>query len=181
MEHTMQIAVFGGGCFWCTEAIFDELRGVVSVMPGYAGGNTEDPTYHKVSSGNTGHAEVVRIEYDSEKISYTDLLSVFFATHDPTTKNRQGADIGTEYRSLILYVNENQKKEAETFVAKLNQTGTAVVTGIEPLGTFYTAEEYHKKYYQNNATAPYCQIVISPKLEKLREKFSALLKKPEEK
>lgn len=178
MEKTLQnkIAVFGGGCFWCTEAVYSELKGVVSVMPGYAGGTTANPSYDQVCSGDTGHAEVIRIEYDQEQISYNDLLTVFFATHDPTTLNRQGNDIGTQYRSIILYADENQRLESENFIKKLNETGEKVVTELKPLESFYEAEDYHRQYYLNNSSAPYCQLVINPKLEKLKEKFYGLLK-----
>lgn len=181
MIETNKIAVFGGGCFWCTEAVYGELKGVISVMPGYAGGETKNPTYEQVCSGNTGHAEVIKIEYDPEKISYSDLLTVFFATHDPTTLNRQGGDIGTQYRSIILYSDENQKSESEVFIAKLNETGEKVTTELKPLELFYEAEDYHRQYYLKNSSAPYCQLVINPKLEKLKDKFYSLLKDSENK
>ncbi len=174
--ESKQTAVFGGGCFWCTEAVFGELKGVISVMPGYAGGETKNPTYEQVSSGTTGHAEVIKIEYDPEKISYEDLLTVFFATHNPTTPNQQGADVGTQYRSTVFYTTEEQKKDAEKIIAKLNESGPKVVTEVKPLEMFYEAEEYHKKYYERNTDAPYCQVVINPKLDKLKEKFHELLK-----
>lgn len=174
-------AVFGGGCFWCTEAVFNELKGVVSVVPGYAGGPSTGkiPTYEEVSRGNTGHAEVIRIEYDPSQISYDDLLTVFFATHDPTTLNRQGNDVGTQYRSIILYADEDQKRQAEAFIKTLNEsdpTGKPVVTEVKPLGDFYEAEEYHRQYYQNNPNQPYCRLIIGPKLEKLKEKFYRLIR-----
>lgn len=183
MEKSSQakIAVFGGGCFWCTEAVYGELKGVISVMPGYAGGTTANPTYEQVSSGNTGHAEAIRIEYDPSQISYNDLLTVFFATHDPTTLNRQGGDIGTQYRSIILYTDEAQKSEAESIIKKLNETGEKVVTELRPLESFYEAEDYHRQYYLKNSSAPYCQLVINPKLEKLKDKFYGLLKESEKK
>jgi len=171
--------VFAGGCFWCTEAVFDELKGVASVMPGYTGGGVKNPTYEQVCAGKTGHAEAIKIEYDPEKISYDDLLTVFFATHDPTTLNRQGNDVGTQYRSAIFYADESQKKDAETFIKKLNESGPKVVTELKPLDAFYDAEEYHRKYYRNNSRAPYCQIVINPKLEKLESKFNELLRSSE--
>lgn len=175
-----QIAVFGGGCFWCTEAVYEELKGVISVMSGYAGGATGSPqappTYAEVSSGKTGHAEVIKIEYDPAKISYDDLLTVFFYMHDPTTLNRQGADVGTQYRSIILYANEEQKREAEDFIKKLNEDGEKVVTELKPLGEFYEAEDYHQDFYKNNSDKPYCQLVINPKIDKLKERFSELLK-----
>ena len=179
MEHKKEIAVFGGGCFWCTEAIYQNLRGVLSVMPGYAGGNIKNPTYEQVCNGKTGHAEVIRVEFDPEKISFQDLLTVFFATHDPTTLNRQGNDVGTQYRSVILYTSDEQKREAETFIHSLNDSDAQekpVVTEVKPLEIFYEAEDYHQKYYERNSGQPYCQFVINPKLGKLKEKFHALLK-----
>jgi peptide-methionine (S)-S-oxide reductase len=179
MANTYQQAVFGGGCFWCTEAVFKELKGVISVMPGYAGGETKNPTYEQVSTGTTGHAEAIRIEFDPGQISFKDLLTVFFATHDPTTRNRQGHDVGTQYRSIVLYANDEQKKTAEEFIATLNASsaeGAPIVTEIEPLDVFYEAEEYHRNYYENNSDQMYCQIVINPKLQKLQEQFGELLK-----
>ena len=173
------VAVFGGGCFWCTEAVFDELRGVKSVMSGYAGGNTKNPTYEEVCGGRTGHAEVIKIEFDPTEIAFKDLLTVFFATHDPTTLNRQGNDVGTQYRSAIFYATEEQKREAEAFIKELNDSkafGKPVVTTLEPLGEFYEAEDYHQKYYANNPYQPYCQYMIPPKLTKLHKQFGALLK-----
>lgn len=174
-----EVAVFGGGCFWCTEAVFDELRGVISVMPGYAGGSTKNPTYEQVCVGRTRHAEVIRIEFDPSQIAFKDLLAVFFATHDPTTLDRQGDDVGTQYRSTILYATEEQKQEAEAFIEELNDSksfGKPVVTTIEPLGEFYEAEKYHQKYYANNAYQPYCQLNITPKIHKLHKQFTDLLK-----
>jgi peptide-methionine (S)-S-oxide reductase len=173
------VAVFGGGCFWCTEAVFDELRGVKSVMSGYAGGNTKNPTYEEVCGGRTGHAEVIKIEFDPGEIAFKDLLTVFFASHDPTTLNRQGNDVGTQYRSAIFYATEEQKREAEAFIKELNDSkafGKPVVTTLEPLGEFYEAEDYHQKYYANNPYQPYCQYMIPPKLNKLHKQFGALLK-----
>jgi peptide-methionine (S)-S-oxide reductase len=173
------VAVFGGGCFWCTEAVFDELRGVKSVVSGYAGGSTKNPTYEEVCGGGTGHAEVIKIDFDPTEIAFKDLLTVFFATHDPTTLNRQGNDVGTQYRSAIFYANEEQKREAEAFIKELNDSkvfGKPVVTTLEPLGEFYEAEDYHQKYYANNPYQPYCQYMIPPKLNKLHKQFSALLK-----
>jgi peptide-methionine (S)-S-oxide reductase len=174
-----EAAVFGGGCFWCTEAVFDELRGVVSAMPGYAGGSTKNPTYEEVCGGATGHAEVIRIEFEPSQISFKDLLTVFFATHDPTTLNRQGNDVGTQYRSTILYANDEQKRQAEEFIKELNETkafGKPVVTTVEPLGDFYDAEDYHQKYFAKNPYQPYCQFTIPPKLQKLHKQFTELLK-----
>ena len=173
------VAVFGGGCFWCTEAVFDELRGVKSVASGYAGGSTKNPTYEEVCGGRTGHAEVIKIEFDPGEIAFKDLLTVFFATHDPTTLNRQGNDVGTQYRSAIFYANEEQKREAEAFIKELNDSkafGKSVVTTLEPLGEFYEAEDYHQKYYANNPYQPYCQYMIPPKLQKLHKQFTDLLK-----
>jgi peptide-methionine (S)-S-oxide reductase len=176
---TTETAIFGGGCFWCTEAVFSELRGVTSVAPGYAGGTTPDPTYEMVSSGRTGHAEVIKIEFDPSQISFNDLLTVFFATHDPTTLNRQGADIGTQYRSLVFYATDQQKKDAEAFIKKLNESdpnGKPVVTEIKPLEKFYEAEDYHHNYFKKNSGQPYCQVIIEPKVDKLQKEFAELLK-----
>jgi peptide-methionine (S)-S-oxide reductase len=177
-SQNLETAVFGGGCFWCTEAIFQSLKGVKSVMPGYTGGSNGKPTYEQVSSGNTGHAESIKIEFDPAIISYDDLLSVFFNTHDPTTMNRQGADVGTQYRSAIFYSIPEQKTKAEALIAELNAAHAyenPVVTEVLPLGDFYEAEEYHKDYYKNNSSAAYCQLVIAPKLEKLQKRFAKLL------
>jgi len=183
MDQKTEIAVFGGGCFWCTEAVFGQLKGVVSVMPGYAGGTTANPTYEQVCTGKTGHAEVTRVEYNPAQISYHDLLVVFFATHDPTSLNRQGADVGTEYRSVIFYTTDQQKRETEALIEELNSqlknsdsAGKRIVTEVVPLSAFYQAEGYHQEYYRNNSLAPYCQVVIDPKLRKLQKQFSALLK-----
>jgi len=179
MKPETQVAVFGGGCFWCTEAVFDELEGVVSVTPGYAGGSVKNPSYEQVCSGNTGHAEVIHIEFKPSQISFDDLLTVFFATHDPTTLNRQGNDVGTQYRSVILYADEEQKQQAESRIIQLNQEisrGRPVVTTVEPLTEFYPAEDYHQKFYARNSFQPYCQITIPPKLVKLHKQFSTLLK-----
>ncbi|MBI2349455.1 MAG: peptide-methionine (S)-S-oxide reductase MsrA [Deltaproteobacteria bacterium] len=179
MKQNHEVAVFGGGCFWCTEAVFDELNGVISVMPGYAGGSLKNPTYDDVCDGRTGHAEAIRIEFDPSAISYRDLLTVFFATHDPTTPNRQGNDVGTQYRSIVLYASEEQKKQAEGLIRELNDSsvfGKPVVSEVKPLGEFYEAEDYHRKYYANNSYQPYCQFIISPKLQKLHKQFAELLK-----
>lgn len=179
MKKETEVAVFGGGCFWCTEAVFDELRGVASVMPGYAGGSIKNPTYEQVCSGTTGHAEVIRIEFDPRQITFRELLTVFFATHDPTTFNRQGNDAGPQYRSIILYASDAQKQEAEKFINELNDSsvyGKPIVTEVKPLGEFYEAEEYHRKYYENQPYQPYCQIIISPKMQKLYKQFTDLLK-----
>jgi peptide-methionine (S)-S-oxide reductase len=179
-----QIAVFGGGCFWCTEAVFDQLRGVLSVVSGYTGGGLKNPTYEQVCGGATGHAEAIRIEFDPDKITFRDLLTVFFATHDPSTLNRQGNDVGTQYRSAIFYNDKAQKQEAESFIKELAAAGTfskPIVTSLEPLTEFYTAEAYHQKYYANNPYQPYCQVMIPPKLNKLQKQFRDLLKSHSEK
>jgi peptide-methionine (S)-S-oxide reductase len=179
MTTNVQSAVFGGGCFWCTETVFERLKGVVSVMPGYAGGQSVNPTYEQVCAGRTGHAEVVKINFDPTQISFQDLLMVFFATHDPTTLNQQGNDIGTQYRSAILYTNSDQKQEAEEFIRGLTKAGQfsrPIVTEVKPLESFYEAEDYHQQYYLRNGDQPYCQFVISPKVEKLQQRFQALLK-----
>ena len=173
-----EVAVFGGGCFWCTEAVFDELRGVQSVVSGYTGGSVKNPTYEQVCSGRTGHAEAIRMEYDPAQVSFRDLMTVFFATHDPTTLNRQGDDVGTQYRSAIFYADEKQKEEAAVFIKELDEAKTfrnAIVTTLEPLTEFYEAEKYHQKYYANNSYQPYCQITIPPKLHKLHKQFAELL------
>lgn len=178
-KNKKEVAVFGGGCFWCTEAIFKMLKGVISVSPGYAGGTTKNPTYEEVSGGATGHAEVTQIEYDPAVMPFETLLTVFFATHDPTTLNRQGADVGPQYRSIILYTSEEQKAAADKFIKELNAStkeGQPIVTEVKPLDKFYPAESYHKDYYEKNKTAPYCQVVINPKLKKVQEKFAELLK-----
>ena len=166
----MNIAVFGAGCFWCVEAVFSQLTGVESVVSGYTGGFTENPTYESICTGSTGHAEVCKITYDSNIITYEDLLKVFFQTHDPTTLNQQGNDIGTQYRSAIFYTNETQKEIAKTYKEKLLQSNiykNPIVTDIEPLDTFYAAEKYHQNYYRLNKEKPYCQFVIKPKLDKI--------------
>ena len=173
-----EVAVFGGGCFWCTEAVFLMLKGVKNVAPGYAGGTTENPTYYQVATGTTGHAEVIRVEYDPKEITYPDLLTVFFGSHDATQVNRQGADIGTQYRSLILYTTPAQKTEAEAGSADLNNSspeGERIATNIEPLSVFYPAEKEHFGYYGRNQNQGYCQVLIAPKLQKVQERFAELL------
>jgi peptide-methionine (S)-S-oxide reductase len=175
----METAIFGGGCFWCTEAVFKMFRGIKRVLPGYAGGRAEDATYEKVSTGITGHAEVIYVEYDPKKILCRDLLTIFFASHDPTTVNRQGNDIGSQYRSIIFYTTSRQKEEAEAFIREINESnisGAPVVTEIQPLEKFYEAENYHKNYFEKNQSAPYCQLIINPKLEKVQKEFAKLLK-----
>ncbi|MFH0952562.1 MAG: peptide-methionine (S)-S-oxide reductase MsrA [Patescibacteria group bacterium] len=175
-----ETAVFGGGCFWCAETVFKMLKGVVSVVPGYAGGTLDDPTYDKVSSGSTGHAEVIKIVYDPNIISFNDLLTVFFATHDPTTLNRQGNDVGEQYRSVIFYTTDKQKKAAEKFIDRLCMADDLmIVTQVEPLDKFYEAEDYHHDYFAKNPEAAYCQAIITPKVAKVREKFEELLNKLE--
>lgn len=175
----MNTAVFGGGCFWCTEAIFQMLKGVSKVESGYAGGKMERPSYEAVSSGETGHAEVIRVTYDPAVISYEDLLTVFFGSHDPTTPNRQGADVGTQYRSVILYSTEEEKTTAERISKEIQESlkdGTRVVTQILPLEEFFPAESYHQNYFKENTSAPYCQVVIEPKIEKVKKRFAELVK-----
>ncbi len=177
-ENGHEIVVFGGGCFWCTEAVFNILRGVYSVEPGYSGGSIPNPTYEEVSSGATGHAECIKIDFDPKQISFRDLLLVFFGSHDPTTLNRQGADVGTQYRSIIFYSTSEQKEISEKFISDLNNEssdGRKIVTEVVPLKEFYPAENYHKEYYERNREAPYCQIVINPKLEKVQKEFADLL------
>jgi peptide-methionine (S)-S-oxide reductase len=173
-----ETAVFGGGCFWCTEAVFKMMRGVSSVVPGYAGGTVENPTYDQVSLGTTGHAECVKIEYDPSIVRYRDLLTVFFGSHDPTTVNQQGADVGTQYRSVLFTTTPEQMKEAEEYIAEINtsnQMGKNVVTDVVPLTTFYEAENYHHDYFANHPGNPYCDIVINPKLEKVQRQYANLL------
>jgi peptide-methionine (S)-S-oxide reductase len=169
-QDKVKTAVFGGGCFWCIEAVFERIKGVVSVTSGYAGGETENPNYTDVCSGTTGHAEVVKIEYDPSIIGYEELLEVFWKAHDPTTLNRQGADAGTQYRSIILYTDREQREIAEKSKKELEKAGIfkdPVVTEIKELEKFYPAEDYHQDYYQNNSSAGYCRVVIAPKLKKL--------------
>ncbi len=177
MEKTEKTAVFGGGCFWCTEAAFGSIKGVLSAEPGYAGGITDFPSYEEVSTGETGHAEVVRVLFDPAQINYGNLLDVFFAVHDPTTLNQQGNDVGTQYRSIILYTDDAQKETAWKHIESLNNVlDGKVVTELKPLERFFPAEEYHKKYYASNPSKPYCQLVINPKLSRLKEKYSHYLK-----
>ncbi len=175
----LQKATFGGGCFWCTEAFFLGLKGVVKVESGYSGGKVKNPTYKEVCSGLTGHAEVIQITYDLAVVSYSDLLEVFWNTHDPTTLNRQGADQGTQYRSVVYYNDEQQKKIAEDYKKQLEVSHTfkdAIVTEISPLTTFYPAEDYHQNYFALNQNAGYCQYVIRPKVEKFKKQFIVKLK-----
>lgn len=172
-------ATFGMGCFWCTEAIFQKLKGVISVKSGYEGGKIAKPTYEEVCTGLTGHAEVIEITFDPAKISYDDLLEVFWKSHDPTTLNRQGADVGTQYRSVVFYHSAQQKEIATKYKEELNKSkafGKNVVTAIEEAKPFYVAENYHQNYYKNNANAPYCRAVIQPKIDKLEKIFKSKLK-----
>lgn len=169
-----QTAVFGGGCFWCIEAVFNRLAGVKSAVSGYMGGHVDQPTYRQVCNGDTGHVEVVQVKFEPAEISYRDLLEVFFAVHDPTTLNRQGNDVGEQYRSVIYYTSDEQQAEAEETITALNEAKAfpePIVTTVEPAGTFYPAEDYHQLYYENNSTQPYCEFVIAPKLRKFEKKF----------
>src|SRR5208282_5578918 len=173
----LEKATIGGGCFWCTEATFEQIEGVEKVESGYAGGNLPKPTYEQVCSGTTGHAEVVQITFNPEKISFREILEIFFAMHDPTTLNRQGADVGTQYRSVILYNNAEQKEIAEQIIRETQaKTGKKIVTQLVPYETFYKAEDYHQSYYQQNSRQPYCQMVITPKMIKLRQHYQNRLK-----
>ena len=178
-QENKEVATFGTGCFWCTETIFRKLNGVESAISGYSGGTKENPTYREVCSGTTGHAEVVQVSFDPTVISYTELLEVFWKVHDPTTLNRQGNDIGTQYRSAIFYHNEEQKKLAEEYKSKLEEENifdNPIVTEITPFETFYPAEDYHQDYYEENKSQPYCSFVITPKVEKFKKVFEAKLK-----
>ena len=179
-DRDREIATLGGGCFWCLEAVFKELKGVESVVSGYAGGHVDNPTYQQVCGGRTGHAEVVQIAYDPKVVSFRDLLDVFFTIHDPTTKDRQGADLGPQYRSIILHHDAGQKAEAERAIAELAEKGVwsdPIVTEVVPLGTFYPGEAYHQDYYARNPRQGYCQIVIAPKVVKFRKQFMERLKR----
>lgn len=172
-------ATFGGGCFWCVEAFYQDLNGVLEVVSGYAGGSAPNPTYHEVCEGITGHAEVVQIRFDPDSVSYVDLLDVFWRTHDPTTLNRQGADVGTQYRSVILYHDEQQRAEAERSMAETDASdlwSDPIVTEVSPLTEFYRAEDYHQNYYRSNRDQPYCMFVIDPKMQWFRKAFQERLK-----
>ena len=178
-DSGLETATFGAGCFWCVEAVFQNLKGVESVISGYTGGHVKNPSYKEVTTGSTGHAEVTQITYDPQKITFTELLEVFWQTHDPTTLNRQGADVGAQYRSAIFYHNEVQKRLAENYIKKLNESGAfenPIVTEITALEEFYVAEDYHQNYYNLNSHQPYCSFVIVPKLEKLKKVFKDKLK-----
>ena len=178
-NKNIESATFGNGCFWCTEAVFQQLKGVEKVSSGYSGGQVENPTYEQVCGKKTGHAEVLRIDYDPSVISYDELLEVFWATHDPTTLDRQGNDIGPQYRSVIFYHNKEQKEKAEKYKQELEKSGAfdkPIVTAIEPLTNFYPAENYHRDYYKNHNSEPYCYFVIKPKMDKIKKVFADKLK-----
>jgi peptide-methionine (S)-S-oxide reductase len=180
MNTNLQTATLAGGCFWCLEAVYDEIKGVHSVESGYTGGHMDNPTYREVCNGNTGHAEVVQVHFDPGIVSYRDLLNVFFAIHDPTTLNRQGADIGTQYRSAIFYHDDEQKKVAEELIRDLNSQkiwDRPIVTEVAKLDKFYMAEDYHQEYFARNPYQPYCQAVVAPKVSKFRKHFLDMLKK----
>jgi peptide-methionine (S)-S-oxide reductase len=174
-----EVATLAGGCFWCLEAVYDKLNGVVDVVSGYAGGDVPNPTYEQVCTGKTGHAEVVQVSFDPSVISYKEILQVYFSIHDPTTLNRQGGDIGTQYRSAIFYQSEEQKQIAEEVIRELEDQkvfGRPILTRVEPLTAFYPAEEYHQEYFVNHPEQPYCQVVIAPKVSKFRKQFLDRLK-----
>jgi methionine-S-sulfoxide reductase len=173
-NSNIEVIVLGGGCFWCTEAVFQQIEGVVAVESGYTGGKTENPTYKQICTGTTGHAEVVKISYNPNIIKLEDIFNIFFATHDPTTLNRQGADVGTQYRSVVFYTNEVQKNLAEEYIDFLDSKKVfkdKIVTEVTPLGKYYKAEDYHQNYYNDNSNQSYCTFVILPKLEKLKNNF----------
>ena len=174
-----EVTTLGGGCFWCLEAVYDELKGVESVESGYMGGQVENPTYRAVCTGSTGHAEVVRVTFDSDVVSFGEILDVFFTIHDPTTLNRQGADVGTQYRSAIFYHSDEQKQVAEEKIQEITDAGiwdNPIVTEVTPEDTFYIAEDYHQEYFANNPNAGYCRVVVAPKVAKFRKKFIDRLK-----
>jgi len=178
MDNTKNIATLAGGCFWCLEAVYDDLKGVISVESGYSGGHILNPSYEQVCRGNTGHAEVVRITFDPKVISYKDLLNIFFTIHDPTTLNRQGADVGTQYRSAIFYHDEEQKRIAEEVVREITEEGIwddPIMTEVTPFERFYIAEEYHQDYFANNPYQGYCRAVIAPKVAKFRKQYQEML------
>lgn len=180
-KQSNEIATFGSGCFWCTEAIFQNVDGVLKVESGYSGGKVKNPTYKEVCSGLTGHAEVTQLTYDPQKISFGELLEIFWKTHDPTTLNQQGADVGTQYRSVIFYHNDDQKSKAEFYKQRLEEEHAfdkPIVTEISPAAKFYKAEDYHQNYYNLNGNAPYCTYVIRPKLEKFKKAFHEKLRNP---
>jgi len=179
MNNDLAVATFGNGCFWCTEAIFQQLKGVESVYPGYTGGSVKNPSYREVCNGTTGHAEAIQIKYDPSVINYRELLDIFFYTHDPTTLNRQGNDVGTQYRSAIFYHDEEQKAAAEEIISQLTSEKVyddPIVTEVTPMDVFYMAEDYHKNYYLNNKSQGYCRAVINPKLDKFMKKYGSKTK-----
>jgi len=179
MEENSEVAVFGGGCFWCVEAVYMEIKGVTSIASGYSGGHVENPSYYEVCGEQTGHAEVVRLEFDPGQITFKEMLEVFFASHDPTTLNYQGADRGTRYRSVVLYTSEEQRDQTAEFIKELDASKTLpgpVVTQIAEFEKFYEAEEEHRQFYQNNPGSMYCQVVITPKVAKVRQKFAKSLR-----
>lgn len=179
MNDKQELATFGGGCFWCVEAIFERVKGVLSAESGYSGGNVANPDYKQVTTGLTGHAEVAQIRFDPELVSYTELLEIFFKTHDPSTLNRQGNDVGTQYRSIIFYHTEEQRMSAENVITLLGSEGiwdNPIVTELAPFETFYKAEGYHQEYFENNPNAGYCRVVINPKVEKFEKAFKEKLK-----
>lgn len=180
MNTNLQTATLAGGCFWCLEAVFDEVKGIQGVESGYAGGHVDNPSYRAVCNGDTGHAEVIQVHFDPSVVSYRDLLNVFFAIHDPTTLNRQGADVGTQYRSAIFYHDDEQKRIAEELIKDLNAQkiwDNPIVTQVEKLGKFFIAEDYHQEYFARNPYQPYCMAVVAPKVSKFRKHFLELLKK----
>ncbi|WP_431123638.1 peptide-methionine (S)-S-oxide reductase MsrA [Flagellimonas flava] len=174
-NKNLELAIFAGGCFWCTEAVFQRLNGVIEVISGYTGGAIKNPAYREICTGRTGHAEAIQIKYDSTKVSFVELLEVFFATHDPTTLNRQGNDVGSQYRSEIFYTSQNQKKEAEEFITLLEREKVftnPIVTAVSEAKPFYIAEQEHQNYYNDHSNQPYCQFIIDPKIKKLNKHFS---------
>lgn len=176
---TRELATLGGGCFWCTEAVFDQLDGVTDVVSGYSGGHVLNPTYKQICGGDTGHAEVIQITFDPTRVSYRTILEVFFSTHDPTTLNRQGADVGTQYRSAIFYHSEEQRQTARELIAELEAARVfpnRIVTEVTPVSVFYPAEDYHQEYFARNGRQPYCQVVIAPKMAKFRQQYGQRLK-----
>jgi len=178
-QEVQEVATLGGGCFWCLEGALEQVRGVNRIESGYAGGTLTDPTYHQVCDGTTGHAEVVQVTFDPKVLSFRELLELFFAIHDPTTLNRQGADVGTQYRSVIFYHSAEQKQTAEALIAELNAGQIwprPIVTEVVPFEKFYRAEDYHQEYFRRNPEHPYCQVAVAPKVAKLRQKFAAKLK-----
>ena len=179
MKEKTEVATFGGGCFWCVEAIFEHVTGVHMVVSGYSGGHVANPSYKQVTSGTTGHAEVIQISFDPGEVNFTELLEIFFKTHDPTTLNRQGADVGTQYRSIVLYHNDEQRQEAEKVIKELDAAGIwndPIVTRVEPFKSFYKAEGYHQEYFENYSNQGYCRVVIQPKVDKFEKVFRDKLK-----